>query len=176
MALGKLKDTWFILVLIVIAAIFAVMAFSKEKPKVQPSAVQDVLADKAQPVASSQPAAVVATAPSQPTGLTAEHLDADVKKVPNKKPVSTVVMPPTEMAPRETLAVQVYSFKEKVRAEAALSALKDKKYSAYILVSDLGPRGIWYRVRVGTFTNEADARKALESITRDFKSGIIVTE
>jgi cell division septation protein DedD len=54
--------------------------------------------------------------------------------------------------------------------------LKEKGYKAYILVSDLGARGIWYRVRVGPFTDEAEARKTLESITQEFKSGIIVTE
>ena len=189
MSSGKFKDTWFIVVLVVIAAIFAVLAFSKEKTLAPSSVARDVpaldkvatVAAPAEPVAvekKEEPSAIQATptVSAAPVGIKAEHPAADIKKIPAKKPAPSVVMPPKEVVSKDAFAVQVYSFKEKARAEAALRALKDKNYTAYIMVSDLGERGIWYRVRVGTFTSEADALKALESITKNFKSGIIVTE
>lgn len=163
---GKLKDTWFIWALLIVAAVFAVLAFSKSKPK-EEAQTQDVLADKAQP-------AQTAAAPA--VGIKPDHSPTDMKEIATKKAASAVVMPPQQVTPTASFAVQVYSFKEKARAEAALKALKDKNFKAYIMVSDLGPRGIWYRVRVGSFDNEAEVQRALEAITKDFKSGIIVTE
>lgn len=99
------------------------------------------------------------------------------EKTETQKAIAKVVSPLKEIKRLETLAVQVYSFKEKSRAEAALTALKDKGYlNSYILVSEVGSRGTWYRVRVGTYGTEAEALQALEKVTRDFKSGIIVSE
>lgn len=167
MAFGKFKDTWFIWVLIIVAALFAFMALGRTKPKDQPPEVQDVLADKAR---TSVQAGVTATT------IKPDHTAADMKGIAAQKAVAAVIIPLQEVAAVERLAVQVYSFKEKARAEAALKALKDKDFKAYIMVSDLGPRGIWYRVRVGAFSTEEEAQKILASITKDFKSGIIVRE
>ena len=77
---------------------------------------------------------------------------------------------------KSAFAIQVFSFKDKVRADAALKQLKDKGYPAYVMMSDLGPRGVFYRVRVGSFVTEGEAEKSLEAVARDFKSGIIVAE
>ncbi len=160
------NNTWLIWVLLVVAGVFIVMAFTKEKAKTQ-----------------SVPAETASVAPSSATvplsdvqTIKPAHVVAASAEVTKPKVIPAVVIPPQDVLAREVLAVQVYSFKEKARAEAALGALKDKGYNAYIMVSDLGARGIWYRVRVGTFGNEADAKKALESITKNFKSGIIVNE
>ena len=85
-------------------------------------------------------------------------------------------MPLQVLPPKDSFAVQVYSFKDKARADAAIEKLKAKGYKSYIMVSDLGARGVWYRVRVGSFGTEEEARTELDAITVDFKSGIIVTE
>jgi DedD protein len=163
MAAGKSKAFWPILILIAVAVVFIVLSFTKEKPASSPT--MDVLADN--PAATS----TQTTAPSiKPT-----HTTADQAAIP--KHAEAVVMPPQPIAPKTTLAVQVYSFKEKARADASLQKLKDKGFSnSYIMVSDVGARGTWYRVRVGTFANEEEAMKTLEAVTREFKSGIIVTE
>jgi cell division septation protein DedD len=172
MASGNSKGSWFIWVLFIVAAVFAFFAFNKLKPVAQPmSADQPVVAVQA-------PATQTAQAVQAPVavGIKPDHSAKDMKAIAAQKPVSAVVTPPHAIAPVPSFAVQVYSFKEKTRAETALKALKDKNYKAYIMVSDLGPRGIWYRVRVGSFPTEDEAHRVLESITKDFKSGIIVTE
>jgi len=172
MASGNFKGTWVIWVLFIIAVVFAFFAFNKPKPAAQSQQPQSAAAQQVQPVLPSQ----AAVPPESTAGIKPDHSPKDMKDIATKKATSAVVMPPHEVAAIPTFAVQVYSFKEKTRAEAALKALKDKNYKAYIMVSDLGPRGIWYRVRVGSFSAEAEVQRALESITRDFKSGIIVTE
>lgn len=159
MASVKLNEMWLVAGLVVIAAVFAVMAFTKDKGAMEPQAV-----------------AVEALMEDASTVIKPDHSEIDQASVAAFKPVPAVVMPPQQVTSRNTLAVQVYSFKEKSRADVALEKLKAKGYRAYILVSDLGERGIWYRVRVGTFSSEEDARKALEAVLIDFKNGIIVTE
>ncbi len=158
MAGGKGSEIWLIVLLVVVAAVFGVMSFSKDKSPVKAS-VQDVLAEKA-----------------QPSGIKPAHTEADQAAVAAVKPSSSVVMAPQVLSSKESFAVQVYSFKDKARAESALEKLKAKGYKAYIMVSDLGARGVWYRVRAGSYVTEDEARAALETITADFKSGIIVTE
>jgi len=163
MTADKGRVVWPIWILVIVAIVFVVLSFTKEK---RSGPAVDVLADK--PAAS--------TGQPQESSIKPAHSRADQAAVATVRPVEAVVMPLQQISPKETLAVQVYSFKDKSRADAALQKLKDKGYKTYILVSDLGARGIWYRVRVGTFASEEEARKTLESIAQEFKSGIIVTE
>lgn len=71
-------------------------------------------------------------------------------------------------------AVQVYSFGDKNRAQAALTNLKNNGYKAYLVISDLGPKGIWYRVRIGGLQNELQARAMLNEVRKIYHSGFIV--
>ncbi|MBI3315000.1 MAG: SPOR domain-containing protein [Candidatus Omnitrophica bacterium] len=71
-------------------------------------------------------------------------------------------------------AVQVYSFQDKTRAEKALEALRSKGYQAFLVVSDLGEKGTWYRVRVGGIADEKEAQVMLENVRKNYKSGFIV--
>ncbi len=155
MASDKGKQVWIIWVLVVIAVIFVVLAFQKDKsqeagaPLSAPDAVQDVPGD-------------VGAVSGEPDSM---------------KPKESVVMAPKQSVPKDSFAIQVYSFKDKVRADAALETLRQKGHeNAYIMTSDLGVRGIFYRVRVGPFANEGEAQTVLEKINVDLKSGIIVTE
>ncbi|MFH0753041.1 MAG: SPOR domain-containing protein [Candidatus Omnitrophota bacterium] len=149
------NETWLIVVIVLIAGGLIALSFSKNKSGEQ---------------VSVPPAADMANKIKQ------DHDEADMPKIAAVKPVSAVVEMPKAVFPKEAFAVQVFSFKDKVRADRALNMLKDKGYSAYILMSDLGERGVFYRVRVGSFANEEEARKNLEAVVRDFNSGIIVAE
>ena len=175
MASGKLKDTWYIWVLLIVAAVFAAMAFSKGKP------AQVFVSGQKEDIRQTQPSAQAQTSGTSTVAVTAagikpDHSVKDMKEIATKKPASAVVVPPRQVAPTERYAIQVHSFNVRKPAERALKALKDKNYNAYIMVSDLGPRGIWYRVRVGSFNNVNDAQQMLEKITKEFQSGILVTE
>ena len=70
--------------------------------------------------------------------------------------------------------IQVFSFIDKARADKSLSILKQSGYNAFMEVSDLGSKGVFYRVRIGDIANEAEAKKVLEDIRKSFKSGFII--
>ena len=70
--------------------------------------------------------------------------------------------------------IQVYSFQDRNRAEGALQALKNNGYHAFLVMSDLGEKGVWYRVRVGGIADKAAARKMLDKIRKDYNSGVIL--
>jgi cell division septation protein DedD len=70
--------------------------------------------------------------------------------------------------------IQVYSFQDRNMAEAALQALRNSGYQAFLVMSDLGQKGDWYRVRVGGIANEAAARKMLGEIRKNYNSGFIL--
>lgn len=70
--------------------------------------------------------------------------------------------------------IQVYSFQDKKRAEVALENLKGEGYKAFMIISDLGEKGIWYRVRVGGIADDTQAKLILDKIRKSYNSGFIV--
>ena len=88
-------------------------------------------------------------------------------------PVNTSVVSPVN-GHGAGLTIQVYSFQDRNMAEAALQALKNSGYQAFLVMSDLGEKGDWYRVRVGGIANEAEARKMLGEIRKNYNSGVIL--
>ncbi len=70
--------------------------------------------------------------------------------------------------------IQVYSFQDRNRAETALQTLKNSGYQAFLIMSDLGEKGVWYRVRIGGIGDEAAARKMLDEIRKNYNSGVIL--
>ncbi len=146
------NEFWIIVIIVVIAGGLIALSFTNNNSKDQASVV------------------------SQDRAIKPDHSAEDMQKIGASKFSAAMVEQPKTTIVKASLAVQVFSFKDKVRADASMNQLKDKGYPAYVMMSDLGPRGVFYRVRVGPFINEGEAQKSLESITKDFKSGIIVTE
>jgi cell division septation protein DedD len=56
-------------------------------------------------------------------------------------------------------AVQVASFPDLQIAREMEESLKSKTYPAYIETVDLPGKGTWYRVKVGGFTTENEAKR-----------------
>ncbi len=148
------NGTWLIAGIVVVAGVLIALSFTKDKSK-GPDGVNIVAYQKS---------------------IKADHTQADMQDIMAAKPSSAIVEEPKVMYSKEAFAVQVFSFKDKARADIALKQLKDKGYPAYVMMSDLGPRGVFYRVRVGSFATDEEAKQNLESVSRDFKSGIIVSE
>ena len=76
--------------------------------------------------------------------------------------------------PPAGFTIQVYSFQDKNRAEIALQALKNRGYQAFMIISVLGEKKVWYRVRIGGIADEAAARKMLDEIRKNYNSGFIL--
>jgi cell division septation protein DedD len=146
------NETWIILAIVVISGVLIALSLTKNNTQEQGVVV------------------------SQANVIKPDHTAADMEKIAAIKSSAAMVEEPKTMIARPAFAVQVFSFKDKVRADASLKQLKDKGYPAYVMMSDLGSRGMFYRVRVGSFATEGEAEKSLEAVARDFKSGIIVSE
>lgn len=87
--------------------------------------------------------------------------------------VSPSIVTSPQDGKEQGFTVQVYSFLDSARAQKALESLKNSGYKAFMEVSDLGARGVFYRVRIGDLANEAEAQRLLEEIRKNYKDGFI---
>jgi len=79
----------------------------------------------------------------------------------------------TQAAPAG-FTIQVYSLHDKMAAQKAAAELQSAGYKAFIEIGDAGTQGAWYRVRVGGFADEAQARAALEELRKKYKGAFLV--
>lgn len=76
-------------------------------------------------------------------------------------------------AREKPFTIQVASFRERVRAELVAKKLKKASFSSTTSAKDLGEKGIWYRVRVGDFNTEDEARELLKTLKGNYKDSFI---
>ncbi len=111
--------------------------------------------------------------PPQPQGDQGVVLNDIFHQKADPVPSMAMVTSPVE-GHEAGFTIQVYSFQDKNRAERALQALKNNGYQAFLIMSDLGEKGVWWRVRVGGIGDEAAARKMLDEIRKNYNSGVIL--
>ncbi len=106
--------------------------------------------------------------------LVPKYQQAAVAATAKQDPVTSpsIVTSPQD-GKEQGFTVQVYSFLDSQRAQKAVEALKNEGYKAFQEVSDLGDKGIFYRVRIGDLANETEAQKLLEEIRKNYKDGFI---
>jgi cell division protein FtsN len=107
---------------------------------------------------------------------------ADTKTSPAvAKPVETAALPPppaakTETAPAASAAgayvLQIGAYKSQEDADAAWKTFKSKhpmaaSYSEDVRKADLGDKGTWYRLRMGSFADKAAASTVCEKLKSD---------
>ncbi len=69
--------------------------------------------------------------------------------------------------------IQVASFQDKSRAEIVANGLKQKGYQPAISPKELPEKGTWYRVSVGDFNTEEEAKRLLDKLNADYKDSYI---
>ena len=149
------KNLWWVFILIAAGAALIVLSLSSHKPRSEQGVVlSDIFHQQIQ--ASS----AMNTAPTA------------AMKVDPVPPMAIVTSPVNGQ--EEGITIQVYSFQDKNRAQTALQTLINNGYQAFLIMSDLGPKGVWYRVRVGGIKDETAARKLLEQIRKNYNSGFIL--
>lgn len=73
--------------------------------------------------------------------------------------------------------LQTASYQEKEMAEDEVKRLKKRGYAAFIASSGIPGKGMWYRVRLGSFLNKAAAEKLQKTIqSKEGISPIILIE
>ena len=153
MGFGKMKNVWPVLLLVIVGV--AVIAIAMKQNKVEKEAVtfQDMFAGtkagKAYQAASDK---------------TADPVQ------------SPAIVANSDASPNVLYAVQLYSFKEKFRADTIVNSLKTAGVPAYMQMSDLGDRGTWYRVRVGSFKTAEEAQQLLTELKKEHQDSIVVKE
>ena len=154
-----LKNYWSVILLFAAGSVVFLFAFVQKKPQLQHLTMQEILTQD-QKIAPGMEVAIAA-AP--------EKSDAQ-----DPVPSPAIIADP-EHGQETSFAIQVYSFQDKDRAEKALENLKQNGYpQAYIIISDLGEKGMWYRVRVGGIDSEEKAHVQLEELRKNYNSGFIV--
>lgn len=93
------------------------------------------------------------------------------RAVPRKEPAAA----PSSSKLRYTL--QIASYQEKQVAEDEVKKMKKRGYAAFIASSDLPGKGLWHRVRLGSFLNKGAAEKLQKTIQgKEGISSMIVIE
>jgi cell division septation protein DedD len=73
--------------------------------------------------------------------------------------------------------VQTASYQERDMAEDEVKRLKKRGFAAFIVSSELTGKGVWHRVRLGSFSNKAAAERLQKSVReKEGLSTIVVLE
>ena len=149
MSVGKIKDAWPVWALVIAGVVIIVLAVTQNKVEKEAVTFQDIFPEE--------------------KGASSDAAKSDPVKSP-------AIVANSDAGPQVMYAVQLYSFKDKMRADAMVNALKSQGKSAYMQMSDLGDKGTWYRVRVGSFATAEEAKALLAQISKEHKDSIIVKE
>ncbi len=153
---NQFKGIWLVITLIAAGVVIFSLTILGEKPKPQGVELKEIFKQEAPAVVSD----------AQPVQV------PEVQKDPVASPA---IVSDNDMGKETGFAVQVYSFQDKNRADIALEALKNNGYAnAYMIISNLGEKGTWYRVRIGNLSDDATAQAMLEKIRLNYNSGFIV--
>lgn len=88
--------------------------------------------------------------------------------------------PPAESASgaetEKKITIQVASLKDPKVADRMVARLKDKWYPAYRTVAEIPGKGVWYRVRIGSFKRKDEAQSTLERLKKDKIDAILLPQ
>ncbi len=72
------------------------------------------------------------------------------------------------------LTIQVASLKDSKAADEIVAKLRGKGYPAYRISSNIPKKGIWHRVRIGSFKDKAEAGSTLNKLKKEKYSPFLV--
>lgn len=78
-------------------------------------------------------------------------------------------------APKRPLTIQVAALKESRDADRLVEDLQRRGYPAYKSIVKLPEKGVWFRVRIGSFASKTQAGETLERLKTDKLKGIVVS-
>jgi len=112
------------------------------------------------------------TASKQPQPQTTIKTKTQTTTKTKKEPV-----PAESSITKARYTIQLASYQEKEMAENDVKQMKRRGYAAFIIAAELPDKGMWYRVRLGSFSNKAAAEKLQKELqTKEGISPIVVTE
>jgi cell division septation protein DedD len=160
MGSGKIKDAWPIWALVIAGVLVIILAVNQNKVEKEAVSVGQFL---------NSDSNVLASYTVDPTGSKAAQALED--------PVaSPAIVASPESGNQVMYAIQLYSFKDQAKADAMSKSINESGIAAYVQMSDLGDKGIWYRVRTGSFNTPDKAQAMLTEIRKQHKESIVVKE
>ncbi len=157
---NQIKGLWPVVLLVGAGAVILALTMNHNNHQPQQGVVLQEIFKQNAPAPVLQPTlAEAATIPSAPAT--------------DPVPALAIITSP-ENGHEAGYTIQVYSFQDKNRAEAALESLRNSGYKAFMVMSDLGEKGVWYRVRISGITDETQAQQLLSEIRKNYNSGFIV--
>jgi DedD protein len=114
-----------------------------------------------------------------PTTADLERKKRDAREKANAVDSSPKGLPAGSGAGAETekkITIQVASLRDPKVADRMVTKLKDKWYPAYRSVAEIPGKGVWYRVRIGSFKRKAEAQSTLERLKKDKIDAILLPQ
>jgi cell division septation protein DedD len=175
-------------------------AEAREKPAAATVAPEPAVARKAATTTVSV-AASAAPAPPTPTSPTSDDAapadepsaaaeadaptpadtDSDAQPAPAPAPAVAPMRPPPgaedAAAPRPApgeFTVQVGAYQERTEADGLSRKLRGAGFRPYIVEADIPQKGIWYRVRVGKFTDREAADRYRKDLERELQTAAVI--
>lgn len=71
--------------------------------------------------------------------------------------------------------IQAVSVRDKVAAEGVLTKLRQQGHPAYLVTKNLGAKGTWHRIYIGTFSTKPQADEYLGKVKTLFKDAYVVS-
>lgn len=169
-----------IVVLLVAGAGLAGYIYGQKKARessetVQPvsSLDQGVVAPSSEPLAEDQASVTFYSALTEAR----ENPAPPEAPAPKPAPAPTPVPAATPTATKSSVMLQIASYSKNEAASKLLTSLSAEGYSGTVVRADLGERGVWYRVRVGPYGGEKEARRALGKLREERSlKGFVVRE
>lgn len=157
---GKIKDAWPVWALVAAGVVIIILTLNQSRVEKEAVAVSDFL---------NQETTALSSYSADPGGANSTVVHED--------PVtSPAIVANTEVGNQVSYAIQLYSFKEQSRADSIVKTLGSQGVNAYVQMSDLGDKGVWYRVRTGSFDTPEKAQAMLAVIRKEHKDSIVVKE
>jgi len=151
-----------------------------EVPAPPPEEKKEAAAPAGAQTQQPQPPAGIQPAPVQPGAVKPAEVKPEVAKKEEIKPAVKEVVPEKKAAVKKEKqglaavktqykpwALHVASYASKEEAQTMVKRLKKDKYNAYLTEFNLKDRR-WYRVRVGFYGSEEEAKAAGKKITRNY--------
>ncbi len=93
------------------------------------------------------------------------------QEVAKKEPVKQKAQAEKQAAapPAGTYAIHAGSFRKKISADGEANRFKKKGFDAYSVRTDLGKKGVWYRIKIGKYGSVTEAKKAQKDFQSTFK-------
>jgi cell division septation protein DedD len=129
---------------------------------------------------SKEPPMIAKPAPKKRPSPKPKPVKAQTKKTvrpteQTSRTTTTSASSAKEVASKGLYTIQVASIKDVRAAERLVAKLKKKGYPAYQVKAEIPNKGLWYRVRVGSYAKREAAEPILKRLKNDNQNGFIVS-